>query len=63
MASRRKMERVLITITRPDGLVLDSFAVTADWRGCGVEEESVGTNAAEGMLMYRIKKAMEDSNG
>jgi hypothetical protein len=52
----------LITITRRDGLVLDSFPVTADWRGCGVEEESVGTKASEALLIHRIKRALEDRN-
>jgi hypothetical protein len=56
------MTRVLITITRPDGMVLDSFAVVGDWRKAEVEEEAVGTNATEGMLIYRIKKALEDAN-
>jgi hypothetical protein len=59
MASRTKMGRVLITITRPDGLVLDSFPVVPDWRNAEIEEESVGTNASESLLMYRIKKAMD----
>jgi hypothetical protein len=63
MASRRKMTRVLITITQPDGMVLDSFPVVGDWRTAAAEEEAVGTNATEGMLIYRIKKALEDSNG
>jgi hypothetical protein len=57
-----KNAQVLITITRRDGLVLDSFPVTADWRGCGVEEESVGTKASEALLIHRIKRALEDRN-
>jgi hypothetical protein len=54
------MGRVLITITRPDGLVIDSFPVVGDWRNAEIDEEAVGTNATEGMLIYRIKKALED---
>jgi hypothetical protein len=59
MASRTKMGRVLITITSPDGTVLDSFPVVPDWRTAKLEEEAVGTNATEGMLVYRIKAAMD----
>ena len=60
MASRKVMGRVMITITRPDGMVIDSLPVVGDWRNAAVDEEAVGTNATEGMLMFRIKKAMED---
>ena len=60
MSARKVMGRVLITITRPDGLVIDSFPVVGDWRKAEVDEEAVGTNATEGMLIYRIKKALED---
>lgn len=57
----RTGQRVLITITRPDGMVLDSFEVVGDWRNAGLEQEAVGTNATEALLVDRIKRAMEVS--
>jgi hypothetical protein len=64
-ALKRGRKRVLITITRTDGIgtVLDSFIVVSDWRNCGVEEEAVGTHASNGLLIERITRALEDSNG
>jgi hypothetical protein len=53
--------KVQITITAPDGTVLDEFPVT-HWLLCQSEDdEGVGSKASESLLVTRIARAIRNT--
>jgi hypothetical protein len=53
------MNRIKLTISTPDGVVLDQFLVTHWKEEADLDDEGVGSRASESLLMDRIRRAME----